>query len=121
MIEVVNQTLLLTAQAQSAGDSCQSMALFMVVIFSIFYFIVIRPQSKEQEKQRQFLERLIEGDRVITTSGIFGRITALDKDVVTIDVGDRTRIRFLRNQVVRYQQDVNDSNAPENNGKKEIE
>ena len=116
MIEVFNQMLLPTAQAQSAGDSCQSMALFMAVIFSIFYFIVIRPQSKEQEKQRQFLERLMEGDRVIMTSGIFGRITALNKDVVTIDVGDRTRIRFLRNQVVRYQQDLIDEKASENNG-----
>ena len=80
--------------------------MFLLLIFGVFYFIVIRPQRKEQQKQQQFLDRLKEGDRVIMASGIFGRIVAIEPQVVTIDVGDRTRIRFLRAQVARLQEDA---------------
>lgn len=102
-MSVFEGMLALGQQAPPPGAGCQQMGLFMILIFAVFYFIVIRPQRKEQEKQQHFLERLKEGDKVIMTSGILGRIVAIDKAIVTIDVGDRTRVRFLRNQVARHQ------------------
>ena len=84
-------------------SGCISSLPFLVIIVAIFYFLVIRPQKKQQTEQKHFLDRLKEGDRVITTSGIFGRIVNLEMDTVTLDVGDRTRIKFLRNQMSRIQ------------------
>ncbi len=106
-VSPVIQVMEALAQAQGAptGAACTQMAMMMVVIFAIFYFIVLRPQRKEQEKQQAFLDRLKEGDRVITTSGILGRIVTIDQKVATLDVGDRTKIRFLRNQIARLQDD----------------
>lgn len=98
----VDGLLSLAQEQPPPGAGCQQMALFLLIIFAIFYFIMIRPQRKEQEKQRQFLERLKKGDRVVTTSGILGHIVDLDAQLVTLDVGDRTKIKLLRNQVARY-------------------
>jgi preprotein translocase subunit YajC len=82
--------------------------MLLVIIIGIFYFLVIRPQRKQQLEQQRFLERLKEGDRVITASGIFGRIVQLGPEVAVIDVGDRTRVKFLRSQISRYQPDYGD-------------
>jgi preprotein translocase subunit YajC len=92
-------------------SGCLQMGPLFLIMIVIFYFLVIRPQRKQQAEQTRFLERLKEGDRVITTSGIFGRIVGLEGTVVTLDVGDRTRIRFLRNQVARFQGDAEDAAA----------
>ena len=100
------QGMLAVGQEGATGAGCQQFAMFLLLIFAVFYFIVIRPQRKEQDRQKQFLDRLKEGDRVIMASGILGRIVALETEIVTVDVGDRTRIRFLRSQVARYQADA---------------
>ncbi|MBN1946701.1 MAG: preprotein translocase subunit YajC [Bradymonadales bacterium] len=109
----MNGTLtFLQALAQAEGgqaaqsdpmSGCLSMLPFFLIVFVILYFMVIRPQKKEQQKQQRFLERLKEGDRVITASGIYGRIVNLEADTVTLDVGDRTRIKFLRSHISRFQ------------------
>ena len=103
----------LIAIAQAEGQSpeqvpnpmsgCIETLPFLLVIVLIFWFMVIRPQKKQQVEQQRFLDRLKEGDRIITSSGIFGRIVTLDGEVAVIDVGDRTRIRFLRTQIARSQ------------------
>jgi preprotein translocase subunit YajC len=102
----------LTVLAQGEGGAgpgplqgCMEMAPFFLIIIGIFYFMVIRPQRKQQTEQQRFLDGLQSGDRVITTSGVFGRIVSLHEGQVTIDVGDRTRIRFVRSHVSRYQTD----------------
>jgi preprotein translocase subunit YajC len=97
----------LVALAQAEGgqpglmEGCAQTLPFLLVIIAIFYFMVIRPQRKQQQEHQRFLDRLKEGDRVIMSSGILGRIVKLENDIVTLDVGDRTRIRFLRTQVQR--------------------
>jgi preprotein translocase subunit YajC len=88
------------AQADPMAGCAQTLA-FLGIIVAIFYFMVIRPQRKQQVEHQRFLDRLKEGDRVVMSSGILGRIVKLENDIVTLDVGDRTRIRFLRAQVQR--------------------
>lgn len=90
-------------QAPNPMGGCIETLPFLLVIVLIFWFMVIRPQKKQQVEQQRFLDRLKEGDRIITASGIFGRIVSLDGEVAVIDVGDRTRIRVLRNQIARSQ------------------
>jgi len=88
-------------------DSCAGMMPMILLMFAVFYFLLIRPQRKEADKQQRFLDRLKEGDRIVMTSGILGRIVALERATVTVDVGDRTRIRFLRAHISGYQEDHN--------------
>lgn len=69
--------------------------LFFVAIFAIMYFLMIRPQQKKQKETQQMLSSLQENDKVITVSGIIGRIVSFkpDKDIVVIEIDDKNKIR----------------------------
>lgn len=90
------------AWAQAAAPAQPSMVeqlLPFLAIFAIFYFFIIRPQSKRQSQHRDFLSQMKRGDEVITTGGIFGRVEGLTDSFVTLEVSDGVRIRVLRSQV----------------------
>ena len=72
-----------------------------VLIFVIFYFLVILPQQKRSKQQKALLEALKKGDKVVTASGIWGTVTNLGKETVTLQVADNTRIRMQRDQIAR--------------------
>ena len=63
-------------------------ALQLVAIFAIFYFLIIRPQRKQQEKHRQLLGSLQRGDRIVTSGGIIGEVVHLKDDEVTVKSGE---------------------------------
>ena len=71
----------------------------------IFYFLLIRPQSKKQREQEKMLAALAKGDRVVTTGGIHGLIVGAEKDVLTLEIavlkGDRVRIKVDRSRIER--------------------
>ncbi|MSR35401.1 MAG: preprotein translocase subunit YajC [Gemmatimonadetes bacterium] len=71
----------------------------MVAIFAIFYFLLIRPQRKEQDKHRQMLEALKKGDEVITAGGIIGQVVHADQDRVTIKTAETTRLVIERARI----------------------
>jgi len=77
----------------------ETMIVPMLLIFSVFYFLIIRPQSKRQKEHQSFLNALKRGDEVVTNSGILGRIEGLTDQFVTLEVADGVRIKMLRNQV----------------------
>jgi preprotein translocase subunit YajC len=72
-----------------------------VLIFVIFYFLVILPQQKRTKKQKALLEALKKGDKVVTASGIWGTLTNLGKETVTLQIADNTKIRIQRDQIAR--------------------
>ena len=71
----------------------------------IFYFLLIRPQTKKQKEQEKMLAALGKGDRVVTTGGIHGLVVGAEKDVITLEVavlkGDRVRIKLDRARIDR--------------------
>ncbi|NPB07647.1 MAG: preprotein translocase subunit YajC [Aquificae bacterium] len=79
--------------------------VFLVAIFLMFYFLIIRPQKKERERHRKFLESLKKGDRVITSSGIWGTVVEIGDRTITLKVDANTRITFTKEAVVAYQPD----------------
>ncbi len=90
------------AMAQDAGGQQEgdwTFVLLMVAMVVIFYFLLIRPQSKRQKEHRQMVEALKEGDEVLTQGGILGRITKLDEQFVTLEIADGVRIRVQRHAV----------------------
>ena len=74
-----------------------------VLILAIFYFIILLPSRRKQQKVQEFLENLKENDRVITTSGIYGQITRLNGDKVQLQIADKVRIDVSRAAIGGYQ------------------
>ena len=72
-------------------------------ILAIFYFIILLPMKRKQKKVAEFQAALKTGDKVVTTSGVYGVITKLDDLTVTLQVDDRTRIKFAKAAVAGYQ------------------
>ena len=91
-----------------AGDS--SMALLQslmpfIAIFVLFYFLLIRPQRREQARRREMLESIKKNDRVVTAGGIYGVVTNIQRDAdevtVKVDEATNTKLRLTLSSVVR--------------------
>jgi len=89
------------APAASTGASLASLTNFLplVLIFVVFYVLIIRPQQKKIAEQDKMIKALQRGDRIITSGGIFGKITKLEDDTLTIEIADNVNIKILRAQV----------------------
>lgn len=74
-----------------------------VLMGGIFYFMLWRPQKKEQEKRQNLLNSLKEGDEIITIGGIYGVITAISEKRVKVRVADGVEIDMARNAVSGFQ------------------
>ncbi|HXC62099.1 MAG TPA: preprotein translocase subunit YajC [Nitrospiria bacterium] len=70
-----------------------------VLIFVLFYFLLLRPQQQRQSRQKQMLAALKKGDHVVTTGGMIGTVVALAKEVVTLQVAEKVRIKVLRDSI----------------------
>ncbi len=82
--------------------------LFLIVIFALFYFVMIRPQRKRQKDQQQMMANLQKGDRVMTIGGIFGTIDSIGEDSIVIKVEGGTTLRVARN-AVNIRKDASDN------------
>ena len=79
-----------------------------LLIFVIFYFLLIRPQQQKQKQQQALLDAVKKGDKVVTTSGIWGTITNLGKDTVTLQIADNTKIKMQRENISRLRTEDKD-------------
>lgn len=68
----------------------------LILIFVIFYFLLIRPQQKKAKEHQQFLQALKIGDKVISSGGIFGTVTAIEDNEVTLEIADKVRVKVAR-------------------------
>ncbi len=71
----------------------------LVVMFGVFYFLIIRPQSKRQKEHDEMLKGLRKGAQVRTTGGILGEIVELNDADVVLRVADKTKINVLRSHI----------------------
>jgi len=85
----------------SAGKNPSGFEQFFpfLIIILIFYFLIIRPQSKKMKKHQQFLKDLKRGQRVLTSGGILGTIEGLTDQYVTLEVAKGVKIRILKAQI----------------------
>jgi preprotein translocase subunit YajC len=74
-----------------------------VLILGIFYFIILLPTKRKQQKVKEFLDNLKVNDRIITTSGIYGQITRLGEQSVQLQIADKIRIEVARAAIGGYQ------------------
>lgn len=65
---------------------------FIVLMFVLMYFLMIRPQMKRQKEQKTMVDALAKGDEVITAGGIIGKITKVTDAYITLEVSEGTEI-----------------------------
>ncbi len=96
------------AQSGAGGGSSTNLVLSLVpflLIFAIFYFLLILPQQKKQKELRTMLDALKKGDKVVTGSGIWGTVSNMGKQTVTLQVSDNTKIKIQREHIARIRTD----------------
>jgi len=70
-----------------------------LLIFLIFYFLVIRPQAKKQKETAKMLDSLKQGDRVVTTGGMFGTVVGIKDNVAVLKIADQVKVEVARNAI----------------------
>ena len=103
------QLLTLTlAQAAPAAGSGMMNIIMIILMIAIFYFFMIRPQSKRQKELQKARQAMKNGDRVITTGGIFGTIKNIDeaKGEVSIEIADGVKIRVSSEHIYPIEKPV---------------
>src|SRR6266480_3112868 len=73
------------------------------LVLGIFYFIILLPMKRKQQKVQEFLDALKVGDRVITTGGLHGQITRLGGDSVQLQIADKVRVDVAKSAIGGYQ------------------
>ena len=97
------QTLLaMGAPSQGAPNVWVQLVPFALVL-GIFYFVILLPMRKKQQKVQAFLAGLKVGDRIVTSGGMFGTITRLSDQSVQMQVADKVRVEIARTAIVGYQ------------------
>jgi preprotein translocase subunit YajC len=85
------------ASPGSAGGLASFIPL--VLMFVIFYFLLIRPQQKKAKEHKEMIAAIKKGDRIITSGGIHGQITAVDDTTLTVEISDKVRVKLNRANV----------------------
>lgn len=100
---MLNQIFISDAMAQTAGDPQGSFTSLvpLLIVFGIFYFLIIRPQSKKFKEHQAMVEELKSGQKVITNSGILGVIKAVDKKegIFDLEIAENVIIKIKKSNV----------------------
>ena len=81
--------------------SLMPMIIMWTAIIGIFYFLLIRPQKKAQERHQEMVKGLKKGDEVMTDGGIIGQVIHMKEDRVTLKTGGETRLEVARSKIAR--------------------
>lgn len=83
------------------GGGSQGLMSFLplILMFVVFYFLLIWPQQKKAKAHKQLLANLQKDDTVLTSSGIYGKITGITDTVVTLEIAEKVRIKVARNAI----------------------
>jgi preprotein translocase subunit YajC len=89
-----------TSPAQQASNPLISF-FPLILVFGIFYMLVIRPQQKQARAQRQMVDNLKTGDRVLTQGGLYGTVVGLRGLVIQLKIAENVRVEINRSAVTQ--------------------
>jgi preprotein translocase subunit YajC len=95
----------LSLMAQAGGPGGLMAFLPLVIIMGIFYVLLILPAQRRQKKTTEMVNALKNGDKVITTGGLFGTIVGLEGDSIQLRIADQVKVKVLRSAVTGLQPD----------------
>jgi preprotein translocase subunit YajC len=82
------------------GNSSQMVSLLYIVgLFAILYFLMIRPQQQRQKKHQEMIGNIKQNEKVITIGGIYGTIVKIKDKSVILEVADNVRVEFLKTAI----------------------
>jgi preprotein translocase subunit YajC len=87
------------AQSQTGNQVLITTVVPLALLFAVFYFLIIRPQTKKAAEHTKMLGALKRNDEVVTSGGLVGRITDLGDKVVTLEIAPNVRVRVERPQI----------------------
>ncbi|MEA3418379.1 MAG: preprotein translocase subunit YajC [Campylobacterota bacterium] len=73
----------------------------LIILFAIFYFLIIRPQQKQQKAHREMLDSLAKGDKIVTTGGLMAEIVKTEEDFIKIKLNDSVIVKLDRTYVAK--------------------
>ena len=79
--------------------------LMMAVVFSIFYFILIRPEKRKRQQHEEKIRSLKKGDKIITTGGAYGVIEEVKTNTVTVKIAENVRVKFGKSYIATVRQE----------------
>jgi len=86
---------------EAGQGSAIAQFLPLIMLFGIFYFLIIRPQQKQQKDHREMIEGLQKGDKVITSGGLIADIIKVEEEFIKIKLNDSTIVKLDRNFVTK--------------------
>ena len=104
-------TILLQVAAEDAQGAGWMNMIMLLLIFVIFYFFMIRPQTKRQKEIKKFQDSLENGKSVITQGGIYGRVREVKDNYVLVEIADGVKIRVNKNMVFDSPEDASQQTA----------
>lgn len=87
------------AKAAAPGGDGMMQIVMMLGIFAVFWFLIFRPQQKKAKEHKDFLGTLKVGSKVVTSGGVFGKITAMKDNEVNLEIAPKVTIRIMRSQI----------------------
>ena len=105
-------SVVMTSEAAAGAGSMITMVIWMVVLFGLMYFLMIRPQKKEQKRVAAMLADMEVGDAVVTTGGFYGVIIDITDDDVIVEFGNNKNCRIpMRKAAIAEVEKAADGNA----------
>ena len=93
------------AMGQSGGAAGGSGGLLatpfvpIILMLAVMWFFLIRPQQKKQKDHRTMISALKKGDRIITSGGLYGRVTGIAESALTVEIADKVRVKVSRGHI----------------------
>jgi preprotein translocase subunit YajC len=97
----------LLAQSQITGAMGGLLPILLIMV--IFYVLLIMPAQRRQKKTTQMLAALKNGDKVITSGGVFGTIVGLEDETIQLRIADQVKVKVLRSAIAGLQPDTKES------------
>ncbi|HKA24542.1 MAG TPA: preprotein translocase subunit YajC [Candidatus Eisenbacteria bacterium] len=72
----------------------------LILVFVIFYFLILRPQTQKQKEVQKMIQNLKRGDRVVSSGGIYGEVVDVKPDTVILRVADNVKLEFAKSAIV---------------------
>ena len=100
----------MTVAASSGGGG---FFFIIIIAFLLLWLIVVRPQRKRQNQQRALINELKVGDEVLTAGGIYGTVSRIDDDEVTVEIAPKTEVRVARRAIAGITHEEEEEEAGE--------
>jgi preprotein translocase subunit YajC len=87
------------AQGGSGGAAPYGDIMFLVLLFAVFYFLLIRPQQKRAKEHKKMVEAVAKGDEVVTNGGVLGKIVEVGDTFLTVNIAEGVDVKLQRSSV----------------------